>query len=58
MTMMMISHAEANEMHLCIGLAMLGTIDSYSRTALDRALEIAAIVVNDTDPERDAQAAA
>jgi hypothetical protein len=49
----MISHAEANEMHLCIGLAMLGTEQAGY---LDRALEIAALVVHDTDPERDKNA--
>lgn len=45
----MLSHEEIQEMHLYIGAAIEEAGDW--RAGLDRALELAAILVSDTDPD-------
>jgi len=46
-----INHEEAQELHLCIASAIEEAGDW--RASLDRALEIASIIVSDTDPEQE-----
>jgi hypothetical protein len=45
----MISHKEAQELHECIGQGLNRTGDYL--VALERALELASVMVSDTDPE-------
>lgn len=47
-TIVSINHAEAQELHEAVGLAFL----MYGGSPLRRALELAALVVADTDPGR------
>lgn len=45
----MLTHDEAQELHQCIGQG-IARVGDYLE-ALDRALELAAILVSDTDPD-------
>lgn len=44
-----VSHTDAQELHQCIGQVMAQ--DGDWRVALERALELASVIVSDTDPE-------
>jgi hypothetical protein len=48
----MLSHDEAQELHLIIGAVIQDLDDEgFEEPELERALELAAILVSDTDPE-------